>query len=116
MGKESSPLKKWAVQYRKTISNAIWNDLTVAFACTALPAVYRIKDIEGGEYPGQTAAEISRRLAELKPGIITEALVGFCIIMIALFVPILLYRFWLEHRINLIEKLKEYRKKKKNCC
>ncbi|MCM1190986.1 MAG: hypothetical protein NC123_00095 [Butyrivibrio sp.] len=105
MGKELSPLRKWASRYRKTITNAIWNDLTIAFVCTALPAVYRIKDIEGGEYPGQAAAEISRRVAELKPGIITEAVVGFLVILLVLFVPILLYRFWFEHRINLIKKL-----------
>ena len=116
MGKESSPLKKWAVTYRKTIINAIWNDLTVAFLCSCLPAVYRIADIKGGEYPGQAAAVINQRLVELGPGIITEAVVRFLLVMIVLFFPILIYRFWLEHRIRLIQKMKEYLKGNKNHC
>lgn len=111
MAKETSPLKKWIVQYRRTIINAILNDFTVALPCSCLPAIYKIKSIESGEYPGQAADIISQRLAELRPGIITEAVIRFWVIMIVLFVPILIYRFWLEHRIKLIQILKEYLKK-----
>ncbi len=101
-------MKRWAKRYRKTIINAILNDFTVALVCSALPAIYRFIDIKGGEYPGQATAEINQRLAELGPGIVIEAVICFLIIMIVLFVPILIYRFWLEHRIKLIQTLKEY--------
>ncbi|MCM1057838.1 MAG: hypothetical protein NC517_09540 [Firmicutes bacterium] len=116
MEKEAFSLKKWVSQYRRTISNAIWNDITLAFVCIILPALHKIDNIRAGEYPSQTAAEINRRIAELRPGIITEALIGFLVIALALFIPILLYRFWLEHRIDLIKMLKEYRKENKSRC
>lgn len=116
MGKESSPLKKWAVTYRKTIINAICNDFTVAFPCAYLPGIDRIAGIKAGEYPGQAADMINRRLAELMPEIITGAVVRFLVIMIVLFVPILIYRFWHEHRIRLIQEMKEYLKENKNRC
>lgn len=112
MPKETSSLKKWIIQYRRTIFNAILNDFTVALPCSCLPAIYRIKEIEAGEYPGQAADIISQRLAELRPGIITQAVISFFIIMVVLFIPILIYRFRLEHQINLIQRLKEYFKKK----
>ncbi len=115
MGKEASFLRKWGVQYRRAIINAIWNDFTVALLCSCLPAIYRIKDIKAGEYPGEAAAVINQRLAELRPGIIAEAVVSFLVIMIVLFLPILIYRFRLEHKIKLIQRLKEYWKENKAC-
>lgn len=106
--KTSLSTKKQLRPYRRTILNALCNDFSVALLCAALPAIYKIKSIEAGEYPGQAAEVIQQRLAELRPGIIADAVICFFVVMILLFIPILIYRFRLEHGVNLVQKLKDH--------
>lgn len=106
--KTSLSTKKQLRPYRRTILNALCNDFSVALLCAALPAIYKIKSIEAGEYPGQAAEVIQQHLTELRPGIIADAVICFFVVMILLFIPILIYRFRMEHGVNLVQKLKDH--------
>lgn len=105
--------KKWFSQYSKTILNTILNVFCIGLIFSALTAIYTISGIKAGEYPGLSSDMISEQLNKAMPNIIIESLIKCLLIMVVLFIPVLIYRFRIENKIDLIKRLKSYLIKKK---
>lgn len=104
--------KKWFSQYPKTIINTLLNVFIIGLIYSSMTAIYTISGIRAGEYPGQSSDMISEQLNIAIPNIIIESLIKCLLIMIILFIPVLIYRFRIENKINLLKKFKLYLQKK----
>ena len=111
--KRKSFLKKLYTKYCKTIIYSIINAFSCAFIYAFWTATYKILIIKAGEYPEEPRNIINERLGQVLPSIIVESIIKFLIIMIVLIIPILLYRFRVDNKINLVYELRVYLKEKK---
>ncbi|MCI9073284.1 MAG: hypothetical protein HFH80_10900 [Lachnospiraceae bacterium] len=105
-------VKKGIVQYGRIIIRSIICAGLIAFNFSWLPALYRIRSLEIGEYPEEPVEIISARLQEMRPVIIGQAVLSFFLLLILFLIIFLLYWFKREHNINLIQKIRATIKKK----
>lgn len=106
-------VKKGVSKYWKALINTIISTLVTAVPFAWYPALYRIKSLEAGEYPGESAEVISARLLEMRPGIIREALVRFLLLAVLFFMIYFIYWVKRYYNISLIQKMRTEMIKKK---
>ncbi len=100
-------LKKWLSQYRKIVIDSFIVACSTRLSLSAVPAVLRIKSIEAGTYPEEPIEIISRRLQEMRPVIIMEAVAAFFLFTAVYFVIQLYVRFKRKYNINFFQKFKK---------
>ncbi len=111
--KRKSFFKKLYTKYSKTIIYSIINAFSCAFIYAFWTATYKILNMKAGEYPEEPRNIINERLVQVLPCIIVESIIKCLIITIVLIIPILLYRFRVDNKINLVYELRVYLKEKK---
>ena len=111
--KRKSFLKNLFTKYTKTITYSIINAFSCAFIYAFWSASYKILSIKAGEFPEESKNIIKERLVEVLPSIIVESIIKCLIIMIILIIPLLIYRFRIDNKINLFHEFNLYLKEKK---
>lgn len=98
-------LKKLISKYQKAFINSAISAFSTALPLSWLPAIYKIRGLEIGEYPEEPAEIILARLREMRPVYLKEAVIKFLLIFIISFFIYSLYWFKKHYNINLVDKL-----------
>lgn len=106
MKEKFSLLKNELFHYRKTVFDSVISALLTAVPFAWLPAIYKIKSLEIGEYPEEPVEIVSARLQAMRPVIIRHGAIIFLLLTIILFLVLLFWRFKRRHNINLIRQLR----------